>query len=148
MRFRILKYTPAPRKPPKPDRPRPAITEDNAYFFEGLQAGTLLLQRCTECQTLRHPSLPGCGNCGSLSWDTVESAGAGEIYSYVVVHYPQVPAFDYPLPIGLIALDEGTRIVANLDIDPDAVSIGMRVTAEIRAFDDTLSLPVFVPATP
>ncbi len=31
------------------------------------------------------------------------------------MHYPQVPAFEYPLPIGLIELEEGTRVVANLE---------------------------------
>ncbi len=61
----------------------------------------------------------------------------------VVNHYPQVPAFDYPLPIGLIQLDEGTRIVANLEGDPESWAIGQRVTAEIRALDDELSLPFF-----
>ena len=143
MRFRILKFAPAARAPKKPPRPRPAITEDNAYLFEGYREGKLLLQRCTSCSTLRHPSLPGCWNCASLDWDTIESKGEGEIYSFVVVHYPQVPSFDYPLPIGLIALDEGTRIVANLDMDPADVTIGTRVKARIVAFDDELSLPVF-----
>ena len=105
-----------------------------------------MIQRCTSCGALRHPSLPGCGTCGSLEWDSVESAGNGTIYSYVIVHYPQVPAFDYPLPIGLIELDEGTRIVANLDMEPGDVTIGLRVTARIETFDDDLSLPVFSPA--
>ncbi|MEI8051749.1 MAG: OB-fold domain-containing protein [Actinomycetes bacterium] len=146
MRFRILKFAPGKKAPAKPPRPRPAITEDNAYFFEGLQGGALLLQRCSECLTLRHPSLPACGQCGSLEWDTVESKGAGELYSFVVVHYPQVPSFDYPLPIGLIALDEGPRIVANLAMDPSDATIGMRLQATITAFDDELSLPVFGPA--
>lgn len=145
MYFRILKYVPAVRPPAKPPRPHPAVTEDTAYYWQGLQDGTLLLQRCTACQTLRHPSLPACGACGSLEWDTVASKGEGEIYSYVVVHYPQVPSFEYPLPIGLIALDEGTRIVANLDCDPATVAIGTRVTMRIENFDDELSLPVFVP---
>ena len=129
-----------------PPRPRPAITQDNEYFYEGLKAGKLLIQHCTECGTLRHPSLPGCGACGSLEWDTVVSAGAGEIYSFVVVHYPQVPSFEYPLPIGLIALDEGTRIVANLDLDVDSIAIGMRVQARIDKLDDELSLPIFISA--
>ncbi len=35
MRFRILKYLPPARKPPRPPRPRPAITQDNAFWFEG-----------------------------------------------------------------------------------------------------------------
>ena len=145
MRFRILKFTPAAKSAPRSPRPLPAITEDTAYYWEGLKDGKLLIQRCSACGTLRHPSLPACGQCASLDWDTVESAGEGEIYSFVIVHYPQVPAFEYPLPIGLIELDEGTRIVANLDIDPSEVAIGLRVKARIETFDADLSLPVFAP---
>ena len=115
MRFRILKYLPPVRKPPRPPRPWPAVTQDNAFWFEGTRAHKLLIQHCTSCGTLRHPPLPACAVCGSLEWDTVESSGHGTVYSYVVVHYPQVPSFDYPLPIGLIELEEGTRVVANLD---------------------------------
>jgi len=143
MRFRILKFAPQASAPAKPPRPKPALTQDNAFFFEGLNEGKLLIQRCTACATLRHPPLPACGKCESLEWDTVESKGSGEIYSFVVVHYPQVPSFDYPLPIALVALDEGTRIVANVSIDPEHIAIGQRVTARIETFDNDLSLPVF-----
>ena len=147
MRFRILKYLPPVKKAPRPPRPRPAITQDNAFWFEGARDHKLLIQHCTSCGTLRHPPLPACAVCGSLEWDSVESSGRGTIYSYVVVHYPQVPSFEYPLPIGLIELEEGTRLVANLDgIAPDAVAIGMAVQAEFVDYDEELSLPVFVPA--
>ena len=145
MRFRILKFAPGERKAPKPPRPLPSVTQDNAFFWEGLKEGELRIQRCTGCGALRHTPLPACGECQSLEWDWIVSAGAGEIYSHVTVHYPQVPSFDYPLPIGLIALDEGTRIVANLDMAPEDVRIGMRVQARIETFDDELSLPVFAP---
>jgi uncharacterized OB-fold protein len=147
MRFRILKYFPQDRKPPRPSRPRPALTQDNAFWFEGARAHELLIQRCTSCGMLRHPPLPACSNCGSLEWDTVVSSGRGTLYSYVVVHYPQVPAFEYPLPIGLVELEEGTRVVANLgQVEHDDIEIGMAVRAEFVDFDDELSLPVFLPA--
>jgi uncharacterized OB-fold protein len=147
MRFRILKYLPPARTPSRPPRPRPAITQDNAFWFEGTREHRLLIQHCTSCGTLRHPPLPGCGVCGSLDWDTVESSGRGTVYSYVVVHYPQVPSFEYPLPIGLIELEEGTRLVANLgSVELDAIAIGMAVQAEFVDYDEELSLPVFVPA--
>ena len=147
MRFRILKYLPPARKPPRPPRPRPALTQDNAFWFEGARAHQLLIQRCTSCGTLRHPPLPACAVCGSLEWDTVESSGRGTLYSYVVVHYPQVPSFEYPLPIGLVELEEGTRVVANLGgVEPDDIAIGMAVRAEFVDYDEELSLPVFVPA--
>lgn len=147
MRFRILKYLPQDRRPRRPPRPRPALTQDNAFWFEGARDHELLIQHCTSCGMLRHPPLPACSNCGSLEWDTVVSSGRGTLYSYVIVHYPQVPAFEYPLPIGLVELDEGTRVVANLGaVERDEIQIGMAVQAEFVDFDDELSLPVFVPS--
>ncbi len=60
---------------------------------------------------------------------------------------PQVPAFDYPLPIALVELEEGTRLVANLDgLAPEELRIGMPLVAEFVDFDEELSLPVFRPA--
>jgi uncharacterized protein len=156
MRFRILKYLP-PARPAaaadadavqsRPPRPRPALTQDNAFWFEGARAHQLLIQHCTSCGTLRHPPLPACGTCRSFEWDTVRASGRGTIYSFVVVHYPQVPSFDYPLAIGLIELEEGTRVVANIEgIERDALRIGLPVEATFVDYDDELSLPVFGPA--
>jgi uncharacterized OB-fold protein len=147
MRFRILKYRPPLRTPARPPRPRPALTQDNAFWFEGARAHRLLIQHCTSCGRLRHPPLPACANCGSLEWDTVEASGRGTLYSYVVVHYPQVAAFEYPLPIGLVELEEGTRVVANLGaVELDDIKVGMALRAEFVDHDEELSLPVFVPA--
>ena len=82
-----------------------------------------------------------------MEWDTVESSGRGTLYSYVVVHYPQVPSFEYPLPIGLVELEEGDAVVANLaGLATDDIEIGMALRAEFVDCDEDLSLPVFVPA--
>ena len=151
MRFRILKYLPPRPAAPtgtaaRPPRPRPAQTQDNSFWFQGAREHRLLIQRCSSCGTLRHPPLPACRVCGSFEWGTVESSGRGTLYSFVVVHYPQVPAFEYPLPIGLVELEEGTRVVANLQgVEPTEVRIGMPVRAEFIDSDEELSLPVFVP---
>ncbi|NIB45181.1 hypothetical protein HBA55_36745, partial [Pseudomaricurvus alkylphenolicus] len=83
-------------------RPRPGINRDNAFFWEGVSQGKLLIQRCTSCQSLRHPLGPMFPQCQSLEWDTVESSGKGEIYSFVNLHHPQVPPFDSPNPIVLV----------------------------------------------
>jgi uncharacterized protein len=129
-----------------PLRPRPALTQDNSFFFDGAREGRLLIQRCASCGELRHPPRPACAACGSFDWDTVESSGRGTVYSYVVVHHPQVPAFDYPLPIAVVELEEGTRLVADLvGVAPDAVRIGMPVAVEFVATDDELTLPMFRP---
>lgn len=72
------------------------------------------------------------------------ASGRGTVYSYVVNHYPQVAAFDYPLVVALIELEEGTRLVANVaGIEPEEMAIGMPVQVSFVAFDDELTLPVF-----
>jgi 3-oxo-4,17-pregnadiene-20-carboxyl-CoA hydratase alpha subunit len=130
----------------RPLRPRPAITQDNAFFFDGARAGQLLIQRCGSCGVLRHPPRPACAECRSFEWDTVVASGRGTVYSYVVVHHPQVPAFDYPLVVAVVELEEGTRLVANLlGVEPDAVRIGAPVVAEFVAVDDEMTLPMFRP---
>ncbi|WP_433571821.1 bifunctional MaoC family dehydratase N-terminal/OB-fold nucleic acid binding domain-containing protein [Streptomyces sp. CA-251247] len=151
-RFRILKYAPAARKP-KGRRPRPVINRDNAGFWEGVAEHRLLIQRCTGCDTLRFPWLPGCHACGSDRWDTVEASGAGTVYSYVVMHHPVFPGFAAPdqhgeetgpYAVGLIELAEGVRMVSNVTGVPyDKVRIGMPVELEFLRVDEELELPVF-----
>jgi uncharacterized OB-fold protein/acyl dehydratase len=152
MRFRILKFRPGTGRgsgeaaPERPPRPRPSITRDNAFFFEGAKEHRLLIQRCTRCQALRHPPRPVCPKCLSYEWDAVEASGKGIVYSFVVNHYPQIPAFDYPLPVGLVELEEGTRLVANLvGVDPGAIEVGMPVELVWEDHDDDLTLPAFQP---
>ena len=66
---------------------------------------------------------------------------------HVVNHQPQVPAFDYPLPIALVELEEGTRLVADLvGVEPDEIRIGMPVVLEWIDHDPDLTLPAFRPA--
>ncbi|MET9083764.1 bifunctional MaoC family dehydratase N-terminal/OB-fold nucleic acid binding domain-containing protein [Streptomyces sp. NPDC004237] len=146
-RFRILKYAPAGKPRKAPPRPRPVVNRDNAGFWEGVAEGRLLIQRCAGCGTLRHPWLPGCNACGSLDWDTVESAGAGTVYSYVVMHHPPFPAFDPPYAVGLIELAEGVRMVSNVvGVPYDKVRIGLPVRVEFLRYEEdgtATTLPVF-----
>lgn len=146
MLFRILKFKPGEKREPKPPRPRPAVTQDNAFFFEGAAQGKLLIQRCSACGTLQHPPRAACASCGSFDWGTLEASGRGVVYSFVVNHHPQVPAFDYPLAVGLIELEEGTRLVSDIiGVDPGEVRIGMPVQVEFVRVDDELTLPLFRP---
>jgi uncharacterized OB-fold protein len=148
--WRILKFKPGTGRSPsapaeaRPLRPRPSLTKDNTWWFDGLKEHRLLIQRCSSCGVLRHPPRPMCDRCGSLEWQPIEASGRGTVYSFVVNHYPQVPAFDYPLPIGLIELEEGTRLIADLvGSDPAAYKIGLPVEVEFIDHDPELTLPAF-----
>lgn len=155
--FRILKFKPGTGKgapadakeddEPKAKRPRPALTLDNKWWFDAAKDHRLMIQRCATCNVLRHPPRPRCDKCGSYEWNALEASGKGTVYSFVVAHYPQVPAFDYPLPIALVELEEGTRLVADLvDVGPADVKVGMAVDVVWRDHDEDLTLPAFTPA--
>ena len=161
--FRVFKFKPAqaaqPAKPaaeaaraapPKVKRPAPGMSDDTRFFWDGARAGKLLIQRCQACSTLRHPPGPVCTACHSFDWDTLTSKGLGTIYSFVVMHYPEVPPFEHPNPVALVELDEGTRLVAQLvGAKPAEVAIGQRVKVEFATFETAgggdIALPQFRP---
>lgn len=146
MRFRVLKFRPP--APPPERRPRPAINDDNRFFWEGVERGELLIQRCGSCGGLRHPPRPMCPRCRSLEWDTPRASGRGRVHSYVIPHYPPLPAFPEPYVVALVDLEEGTRLVTNLiGVAPSEVRIGMAVELSITKVDDELALPMFRPAS-
>jgi uncharacterized OB-fold protein/acyl dehydratase len=152
---RVLKYRPrasaAATEAPiaVARRPRPVMTKDTAFFWEGARRHRLLIQRCANCGILRHPPTAACANCGSLEWDAVESSGRGKLYSYTVVHAPIVPPFEAPHVVALVELEEGTRLVSELaGIDPSDVRIGMPLRCDWLDADPELTLPVFRPPRP
>ena len=153
-RMRLLKFKPPDRpstpkqagEQSRPSRPQPPINLDNAFFWEGVQAGELRLQRCGGCERLRHPPRPMCGICQSTQWDTITSSGCGEVYSYAIHHHPQLPGIELPLVVILVALEEGVRFVSTLTgASPDDVRIGMPVELAFESAGDELTLPVFRP---
>ncbi|PTR24867.1 putative OB-fold protein [Rhodococcus sp. OK519] len=150
-RWRTLRFKPKAKadEAPKPKglRPRPALNVDNAFWFEAAKEHRLVIQRCTNCGVLRHPTGPMCGACQSLDWDTVDASGRGVVYSFVVNHHPQIPGFEYPLIVATIELEEGTRLIANMTgIAPADVEIGMPVELDWIDADPDLTLPAFRPA--
>ena len=152
--FRVFKFRPAnvqKAEPaqvaaPKIKRPAPGVSDDNRFFWEGLKEGKLLIQRCKSCGDLHHPPGPVCPKCHSFDWDAVEASGKGTVYSFVVMHYPEVPPFDHPNPIGLVELQEGVRLIAQLvGVKPGEVKIGQKVQVEFNTFDGDLTLAQFRP---
>jgi len=154
--FRVLKFIPsdAPAEsaseaddtPATPTRIPPPRGHDNDWWWSGVDQGKVLIQRCKNCQTLRHPPRPMCGECQSVEWDSIESTLDGEIFSFTVLHYPKIPGYDYPLCCAVIDLAEGTRIVANVvGIDCEKVEIGMKVKGKVEQVDEKTLLPQFYP---
>jgi uncharacterized protein len=158
MRFRILKFKPGTGT----SRPEPQETEhqertfpppgfpppsrDSAFFWDGIEEGELRIQRCGGCGRLRHPPRPMCPHCSSLERDYVVASGRGEVYSFVVHHHPPVPGREHPFVVGLVELEEGTRVVGNvIDVDPAEVHVGLPVEVVFVTRDDGRPLPQWRP---
>lgn len=126
----------------------PVTTPDTRFFWDGVRAHTLLIQRCGGCRTRRHPPRPMCPRCNSLAWDAVASSGRGRVHSFVMPRHPPLPWFEGTYVVALVDLEEGIRIVSNLcDVAPEDVAIGMPVEVFYQRFDDGLVLPQFRPVT-
>lgn len=124
--------------------PRPGITHDNRFFWEGLAQHKLLIQRCASCHRLQHPPAPMCPGCHCFEMESIEASGRGAVHSFVVAHHPPIPPFDYPNVIVLVELEEGTRLVSRLvGTPPDDVAIGMAVAVEFEQVADDFVLHRF-----
>ncbi len=152
--FRVLKFKPANAatapaeessgQPALPKRIRSPLGHDNKWWWDAMQEEKLLIQKCSDCGVLRHPPRPMCGQCQSTNWQGIEASGKGTVHSYTILHHPIIPGYDFPCPVGLIDLEEGTRIVANIrGCELDEIHIGMKVECMFEDVDDDFRLPFF-----
>jgi len=87
-----------------------------------------------------------CPQCNSLDIEIVELSGRGVVYSFSFVHYPQSPAFDYPVFAALVDLEEGVRLVTNLvDVDKESVRFDLPVEVVWAPAHDGYHVPLFRP---
>jgi uncharacterized protein len=136
MNWRILKFKPAASAAAAvpddldPDAMmRPSSSRDTAFFWEGVKAHELRIQRRPD-GSLQHPPVPALWQDKGLPIDYLVASGRGTVFSFVVHHAPKVPGRTLPFVIALVELEEGVRMLGELrGVDPATVKIGMPVRA-------------------
>jgi len=100
------------------------------YYRDQLDQGNFLIQRCQSCTTgVFYPRMI-CPHCGSDKLEWFAPSGNGVVYSTTVVRRKAEQGGDYN--VALIDLAEGPRMMSRVEgIAPDAVSIGMPVSARV-----------------
>ena len=96
-----------------------------------LDQGNFLIQHCGACS--KHVYFPreSCPHCGAAELAWVAPSGDGTVYSVTTVRRKPDAGGDYN--VSLIDLDEGVRLMSRVvDVSPDAVCIGQRVTASVK----------------
>jgi uncharacterized OB-fold protein len=91
-------------------------------------------RKCLDCGTLSFPPRLVCQNCKSRHSAPFEFQGKGSLYSFTTIYQAPDRFENYvPYLIGLIDLEEGVRITAQLtDVRPEEVHIGMNLEMVIR----------------
>lgn len=131
------------------DKPLPAITEENAPYYESLRRHAIQLQRCESCHAFRYPPSSHCPHCLSeaASWTPV--SGRGVVYSWIIMHQIYDPAFKdvAPYNVAVVEIAEGPRLTTNITGCPnDAIHIGMPVTIAYDDVTEAVTLAKFRPA--
>lgn len=151
MMWRIMKFKPADQVSAAsvpadldPDlMMRPAASKDSQFFWDGVDAHELRIQRRPD-GTLQHPPVPAIWQDKEAPTDYVVASGTGTVFSFVVHHAPQIPGRTVPFVIALVELEEGVRMLGELrGVEPSAVEIGMPVRATYIDFPEGESGPAW-----
>jgi uncharacterized protein len=130
---------------PAPQRPLPTFADpDTAGFWRATGEHRLTYQEGADGQVVFYPRR-------HLGGQVRDSAGLGVIYTFTVVRQHGHPFFrgHAPYVVALVDMDEGFRLMAEVDTAPDSVHIGQRVQVgwEDHEVDgEALAIPVFTPA--
>ena len=125
-------------------RPDPIQRIDTAFFWEACERGELVAQKCEKCDLLWHPPRPICPTCHSTEKAVHKLSGKGKLLSWVRQVRPA--AFGFPeSPIAcLIELEEGIRLVSNLEgVEAEDIKTGMTVEVDFAKTSGDKAVPVF-----
>ena len=132
-------------------KPLPIPDLDSQPFWDRCKAHELAAQRCHDCGKFRWPPQAFCPHCYSWKFEWTELAETGTVYSFVVVHYVSIPAFqdDIPYVVAHITVDDTddqVRLISNVIECPwQAVKVGMPVRVVFEDVTAEVTLPKFRP---
>jgi hypothetical protein len=77
-----------------------------------------------------------------VAWSAV--SGRGVIKSFTIVRRGISRAYEAPYVLALINLEEGPCMMSSLvDVDPETVVVGARVTVSFESWSTDIEMPVF-----
>lgn len=134
--------------PDRTKKPLPAVDELSQSFWEAAKQHKLTVQRCQECGYFNHPPRPACDACQSQQLQFEPVSGRGTIYTFTVMHQPNIAGFEDQIPYLniLVELEEQPSLFMVADLPGsarDKVCIGGQVEAYFEDVDAEITLPQF-----
>jgi len=121
------------------------VPPESALFARGADEMLQLLgARCSECGTVSTPPSihPTCIACGGPKLEPVALARHGTVHTFVVNQTMPAP-FVAPLPIAVVDLDDGARVMLQCVGDGTDLAIGTDVDLVLRRYAHERGVPVY-----
>ena len=115
---------------------KPNRSAFNRWFWEALEQGRFETVECSGCGKTSFPPRPDCPNCleGRMRWRQL--SGVGTLYTRTVVRVvPERLLESAPLPVGIVDLDDGVRLLCSL-VGEQPIAIGKRVRLVVLQYLD------------
>jgi uncharacterized OB-fold protein len=121
------------------------VPPESAMFVRGADEMLGLLGgRCVDCGTISTPPSihPHCTNCGGPKLEPVALARHGTVHTFVVNQTMPAP-FVAPLPIAVLDMDDGARLMLQAIGDGSDIEIGRKVELVLRKYAHERGVPVY-----
>jgi uncharacterized OB-fold protein len=119
-------------------RQRPRSDGIDDAYWDALDEGRVVVQRCTGCSRRRWFPSPRCPHCGTAEHTWVE-ARDGKLHTWTTTHRQFHPAFpDVPFTVCVVELegDDAVHIVARLEDDFDDAELSIDEPVRLEVVED------------
>lgn len=130
--------------------PPPLPYVESEGFWQGCKRHELVIQRCKDCGTYRHPPIPMCLACQSWNWEGTKVSGRGRVEGFTIVTRAVFPGMSVPYNVVRIELEEqkGLLMLGNLiGCHLDEISIDMPVKITFEDVSPEITMYYFEKAT-
>ena len=120
-------------------RPLPSPTPVSQPFFDAARRRELVLQRCPRHGFFHYPR-SRCPYCLGDDWTWETASGRGELHAFTIDRVGHDPALAdrIPFAIGVVELEEGPRMTANIvGCELDELRVGLPLKAVYEDVDET-----------
>jgi uncharacterized OB-fold protein len=131
-------------------RPLPVPDEHSAPYWEAAARHSLVIARCSRCESYAHPPGQICPHCHATDPMFVFEpvSGQGRVRSWTVMRQSFLPGFEGDVPFVLVDVElaeqQELRLIGRLLDGPDApLHIGAPVTVAFEDVAPGVSVPAF-----
>ena len=115
----------------------PKESQLTRWFWQGLGEGLFQSTRCRKCGRISFPPRPECPSCLASDMEWTPLTPRGKVYTSTLIRAVPTPFIESaPLPVGVIDLDDGVRLLCWLVEGAGRLPLGSTVEIVALSYED------------